>query len=184
VSCARSYFLTTDRLGFSEWNEVDSSLAMALWGDPKVSFFIGGPFAPDEVRARLRREIEMMVAYRVQYWPVFLLQTDTFLGCAGLRPYRSDDRVFEMGVHLLPDFWGRGLGQEAARAVIEFGFERLGAKSLFAGHHPENVASKRLLETLGFRFAYEEFYPPTGLNHPSYLLMNPSGGDTQESADV
>lgn len=184
MSCARSYFLTTDRLGFSEWNEVDSSLAVALWGDPEVTFFIGGPFTPEEIQARLRLEIEMMAACKVQYWPVFLLQTEKFVGCAGLRPYRGDDRIFEMGVHLLPDFWRQGLGQEAARAVVEFGFERLGASRLFAGHHPENVASKRLLERLGFRFAYEEFYTPTGLNHPSYLLMNPSDEASKGSAGV
>jgi [ribosomal protein S5]-alanine N-acetyltransferase len=180
VSCDRSYFLKTERLGFSEWSESDSSLAEMLWGDSKVSFFIGGPFTSDEARTRLKREIEMMIAHKVQYWPVFLLREDKFVGCAGLRSYRNDERVFEMGVHLLPGCWGQGFGQEAARAVIEFGFERFGAKSLFAGHHPANVASRRLLERLGFRFTHEEFYPPTGLNHPSYRLLNP--GDTTVSA--
>jgi ribosomal-protein-alanine N-acetyltransferase len=176
VGCARSYFLTTDRLGFSQWNESDSSLAMMLWGDPKVSLFIGGPFTEDEVRARLRREIELMAAHQIQYWPVFSLLEKKFAGCAGLRPHGDTESVLEMGVHLLPGCWGQGFGREAARAVIEFGFERLGAKSLFAGHHPSNVASRRLLEGLGFRFTHEEFYEPTGLYHPSYLLMNP--GDT------
>ena len=173
MSCVRSYFLKTERLGFSEWNESDSSLAEMLWGDSKVSFFIGGPFTAEEASWRLRREIEMRIAHKVQYWPVFLLQENKFAGCAGLRPYKNDERVFEMGVHLLPGCWGQGFGQEAARAVIKFGFERLGAKSLFAGHHPANVASRRLLERLGFRFTHEEFYAPTGLNHPSYRLMNP-----------
>ena len=177
MGCARSYFLTTDRLGFGQWNESDSSLAVTLWGDPNVSLFIGGPFTADEVSARLRREIEMMVSYEVQYWPVFFLQENKFAGCAGLRPYGDTECVFEIGVHLLPSCWGQDLGREAARAVIQFGFEKLGAKGLFAGHHPSNVASRRLLEGLGFRFTYEEFYAPTGLYHPSYLLMKP-GDDT------
>jgi [ribosomal protein S5]-alanine N-acetyltransferase len=42
-------------------------------------------------------------------------------------------------------------------------------KRLFAGHHRENAAARRLLEKLGFRFSHEEFDPPTGLLHPSYL---------------
>jgi ribosomal-protein-alanine N-acetyltransferase len=108
----------------------------------------------------------MMIAHKVQYWPMFSLQENKFVGCAGLRPYKNDERLFEMGVHLLPGCWGQGFGQEAARAVIKVGFERLAAKSLF-------VASRRLLERLGFRFTHEEFYAPTGLNHPSYRLMNP-----------
>jgi len=44
---------------------------------------------------------------------------------------------------------------------------------LFAGHHPENHASRRILSKLGFRLTHEEFYPPTGLLHPSYLLPRP-----------
>ena len=78
-----------------------------------------------------------------------------------------------MGVHLRPEYWGQGLAQEAGRAVINLAFETLAVKSLFAGHHPENTASRRLIEKLGFHFTHEEFYPPTGLNHPSYLLANP-----------
>ena len=61
---------------------------------------------------------------------------------------------------------------EAGLAIIAFAFETLGAQALFAGHHPANTASQKVLEKLGFGFAYEEFYPPTGLRHPSYLLAN------------
>jgi ribosomal-protein-alanine N-acetyltransferase len=74
VSTSRTYFMTTDRLGFSHWSEEDLALAMTLWGDPRVSAFIGGPFAQEKVSGRLTRQIEMSLAHKVQYWPVFLLQ--------------------------------------------------------------------------------------------------------------
>ncbi len=138
-----------------------------------MASMIGGPFTPDEVKARLRREIQSMIAHKVQYWPIFLLRNHDLAGCAGLRPYKLQEQVFEMGVHLRPDNWGQGLAQEAGRAVIAFAFESLGVKALFAGHHPANAGSRKLIEKLGFRFTHEEFYPPTGLNHPSYLLTNP-----------
>jgi [ribosomal protein S5]-alanine N-acetyltransferase len=173
VSRSRDYFMTTDRLGFSHWRQDDLPLATNLWANPRVSSLIGGPFTPEEVSARLKREIECMVANQVQYWPIFLLWNDQFAGCAGLRPYKLDERVFEMGVHLRTENWGQGLAQEAGRAVIGFAFETLGVKGLFAGHHPANDASRRLIEKLGFHFTHEEFYAPTGLNHPSYLLANP-----------
>ena len=45
----------------------------------------------------------------------------------------------------------------------------LNAKGLFAGHNPKNVASRKiLLEKLGFAYVGDVFYPPTGMNHPSY----------------
>jgi len=111
-----------------------------------------------------------MSAYNVQYWPIFLLDSGAHAGCAGIRPYRAEDRTYELGFHLRRACWGRGLAEEAARAVITFAFQKAGVKALFAGHHPRNAASRRVLEKLGFRFTHEEFYPPTGLKHPSYLL--------------
>jgi [ribosomal protein S5]-alanine N-acetyltransferase len=173
VNSSHVYFMKTDRLGFGNWREDDLPLALHLWGDPKVSSLIGGPFTQDEVRARLNREIESMTAYAVQYWPIFLPQNSELAGCAGLRPYKYGEQIFEMGVHLRPENWGLGLAQEAGRAVIAFAFETLGVKALFAGHHPANAASRRLIEKLGFRFTHEELYPPTGLKHPSYMLTNP-----------
>lgn len=173
------YFLTTARLGFRCWSIDDLPLALALWGDPQVTRFIGGPFSAAEVEAKLRAEIASMSAHHVQYWPLFLLRSGEHVGCAGLRPYRLEDRVYELGFHLLPAYWGRGLAVEAGRAITAFAFEVLGANALFAGHHPENPASRTVLERLGFSFTHHEFYPPTGLMHPSYLLSKP-GETTQE----
>jgi ribosomal-protein-alanine N-acetyltransferase len=167
---SRAYFLTTDRLGFSHWSPDDWSLAQALWGDAQVTSLIGGPFTTEQVEQRLNSEIASMNAHHVQYWPIFLVESDQHAGCAGLRPYRLDQRLYELGFHLRPEHWGRGLAQEAGRAVIAYAFEKLGAEALFAGHHPANSASRRVLTKLGFQFTHEEFYPPTGLQHPSYLL--------------
>ena len=35
-----------------------------------------------------------------------------------------------------------------------------------------NIASVQLLKKLGFTYAHDEFYPPTGLYHPSYLMTD------------
>ncbi len=82
-------------------------------------------------------------------------------------------RIHELGVHLRPAWWRRGLAAEAASAVIRCAFSRFGAAALFAGHHPDNLASKRLVERLGFRYTHDEYYAPTGLHHPSYILSRP-----------
>jgi RimJ/RimL family protein N-acetyltransferase len=79
-------------------------------------------------------------------------------------------RQLELGFHLRPEHWGKGLATEAARAAIAFAFDRLRSEELFAGHHPANAASARTLRKLGFRYSHDELYPPTGLRHPSYVL--------------
>jgi RimJ/RimL family protein N-acetyltransferase len=169
-----TFFLCSRRLGFRRWCATDTAHAQSLWGDAEVTRFFGGPFPTPEIEARLAREIAQQANHGVQYWPIFLLENQEFVGCCGLRPYPSTDfaeTVYELGFHLRTQFWGRGLAMEAARAVIDHAFDALSATSLFAGHHPDNAASARLLEKLGFRYDRHEFYAPTGREHPSYLLL-------------
>ena len=170
VQRSDSYFLKTAHLGFRRWSIDDLPLALALWCDFEVTRFVGGSFSQEAIKDRLDREIISMSAHSVQYWPIFLLSTGEHVGCAGLRPYNPAGQVYELGVHLRPAFWGQGFAVEAGHAIISFAFETLGAKALFAGHHPANSSSRRVLEKLGFRFTHNEFYAPTGLDHPSYLL--------------
>jgi len=170
MSGAREYFLKTERLGFSCWTSEDFPLAQGLWGDPEVARFLGGPFTDQQIHQRLERHMALLRDYNVQYWPIFLRETGDHVGCGGLQPYRIDEGIYELGFHLHRAYWGRGLAEEAARAVIGYAFESLGLETLFAGRHPENAASRRVLEKLGFQYAGEDVYPPSGMLEPTYFL--------------
>lgn len=170
---SRNYFLKTERIGFSRWEPTDAALAKSLWGDPRVTRFIcaGGIFSDNDILERLKLEIAQEQTSRVQYWPIFELTSGELIGCCGLRPRAGTE--YEIGFHLRPAFWGRGYAGEAARAVIHDAFTARGVSALFAGHHPENAASRKLLKSLGFVYIGDQFYGPTGLYHPSYELKNP-----------
>ena len=163
------YFLTSARLGFRRWAPGDLEIAVGLWGDPEVTKLLDsrGRLSRQQVRDRLAREIATQRTHEVQYWPIFLLTTGEHVGCCGLRPARG---MLEIGFHVRYCHWRRGYASEAAARVIAHAFESLGAKALFAGHHPENGASRDLLRKLGFRHTHDESYEPTGLEHPSYRL--------------
>jgi [ribosomal protein S5]-alanine N-acetyltransferase len=171
---SRHYFLKSARLGFSHWSAEDLPLATALWGNHEVTRYFGGPFSQEKINERLAREIALMSAHGVQYWPVFLLAGGAHVGCAGLQPYKLDEKIYELGVHLLPSYWGQCFAVEASKAIIAFAFGSLGATSLFAGHHPENNASRGVLKKLGFQYQGEAFYAPTGQLEPTYLLSPPA----------
>ena len=164
------YFLQSERLGFRIWTSADIALALGLWGDADVTALIGGPFSEAQVRDRLTVEIERQQQFDIQYWPIFLLTDGRHVGCCGLRPYHDAQKTYEIGFHIRKDCWGYGYGFEAAQAVIGYAFDQLDAISLFAGHNPANEASRRLLVKLGFQYTHNEYYAPTGLMHPSYLL--------------
>jgi RimJ/RimL family protein N-acetyltransferase len=167
-----NYFLQTQRLRFRPWTEADLDLAIGLWGDAEVTKLIGGPFSKGQIQERLTREISNFKAYGVQYWPIFLLSSNEHVGCCGLRPYKLDQKMYEIGFHLNRAHQRRGYAVEAAQAVVEYAFDALGARALFAGHHPANEPSRRVLEKLGFAYTQDEFYPPTQMNHLSYLLSS------------
>jgi RimJ/RimL family protein N-acetyltransferase len=167
-----AYFLETDRLGFRTWRKEDLGLAMALWGDPEVTKFFDnrGKLDESQVKERLLREIKNQETYGMQYWPIFAKRKGKHIGAAGLRPKRIKLRQYEIGFHIRSGLWRQGYGREAARAVIHHAFRQLRVSSLFAGHNPQNLASAALLKKLYFEYSHDEYYEPTGLMHPSYIL--------------
>src|SRR5204863_1699390 len=94
----------------------------------------------------------------------------------GLRPwvYTSSEADFEVGFHVVKRCWGKGFGTQAALAALEYAWEDLQLSKVYAGHHPDNRASERILKKLGFEFIENVFYKPTGLMHPSYVCIAPT----------
>jgi ribosomal-protein-alanine N-acetyltransferase len=169
------YFLQSPRLGFRCWRDNDLELANNLWGDPAVTRYISARgYTPREVQARLQRELEAARAHGIQYWPIFLLATGEHIGCCGLRAREGDPETPELGVHVASRHWRQGYAFESASRVIEYAFSSPEIEAIFAGHNPANLASQGLLTRLGFVYTHDEFYAPTGLKHPSYILNKPS----------
>lgn len=76
------------------------------------------------------------------------------VGFSGLK-YLDDLHEVDIGYRFLPECWGKGYATESALMLmrqcnIEFGLRRIVGLV-----HPENVASKRVLEKLGLRFERE-----------------------------
>lgn len=49
----------------------------------------------------------------MQYWPIFLRETDEHVGCCGLRPYDLSKGIYETGFHI------RNPKNEASRILLE-----------------------------------------------------------------
>lgn len=73
------------------------------------------------------------------------------IGGAGLRLIDMDNLTGEIGYTLHPDFWGHGLAVEAARALLDAGFNELGLQRIVAICDQRNKLSARVMERLGMR---------------------------------
>ncbi|WP_172979778.1 GNAT family N-acetyltransferase [Agromyces agglutinans] len=77
--------------------------------------------------------------------------TDRIVGDLMLRVASTEHAQFEVGWVVHPDFQGRGLAAEAARAVLDLAFGRIRAHRVQANLDTRNEASARLCERLGMR---------------------------------
>lgn len=59
----------------------------------------------------------------------------------------------ELGYWLGVPFWGCGYATEAAQALVDYAFGKLGYEVLTAGARVSNPASRRVLEKCGFQWA-------------------------------
>lgn len=75
---------------------------------------------------------------------------DTLCGGVGLRIEREHSRA-ELGYWIGLPYWGNGYATEAAKALVQYGFEILGLHRIFACHFARNSASARVLLKVGMR---------------------------------
>ena len=100
---------------------------------------------PYESPAQTRKLVSAMVAAVSDESDDFVIEHNgRVIGKAGCW------RLGEIGYILHPDFWGKGLAQEALSAVIPHNFEHLPIDRLLADVDPRNEASLKLLNRFGF----------------------------------
>ena len=66
--------------------------------------------------------------------------------------FLNDNLGIDFGYRFCKKTWGRGIGTEAAEAVMKYGLTDLAMNSIVAGVLPENIASEKILIKLGFSY--------------------------------
>ena len=113
-------------------------------------------------RAEAKSWIEMIssrwAADKIGFCAVIEKQSQRFAGWCGLWRLKETGET-EIGYALLPEFWGRGYAAEAARAFLRYAFDELGRERVVAVAHPDNAASRGVMERVGMRYDYTgKFY--------------------------
>ena len=134
--------LHTPRLILRSARPDDLEAMHAVLSDPRATRWWSTP--PHETLDQTRAWLDAMIANGPDHLDFVVELDGRVIGKAGF--YVMPD----VGYILNPDCWGQGLAGEAVGAVIDHVFSTRDVDTLTADVDPENVASIRLLERLGF----------------------------------
>lgn len=165
--------LETDHLLLRPFQAEDAAVLDAINRKPGVLAYFPSPNPP------ALEKVERFVAYQQKHWDTYGYgnwalvpkETGSFGGWVGLQ-YLAETQETEVGYLLDPALWGRGYATEAARASLQFGFERFAFPEIIALVHPDNAASLRVASKCGLQVVERKVY--WGLELVRHVMKNPA----------
>lgn len=149
--------LTTARLTMRPHARSDFDDLVAMWADPVVTRHIGGqPFAAEDTWTRLLRYTGVWALAGHGAWAVRETATGRYVGDVGFVNFqRTLDPPFgdtpEGAWATLPWAHGKGYAREALDAALGWIDSVYGAPRTVCMINPDNIASIRLAERVGYR---------------------------------
>jgi RimJ/RimL family protein N-acetyltransferase len=151
--------VTTARLTLRPLRENDIDAFHRILGEPDVLRYF--PKSTPPTREQVGEVIAAQQRHWAErgygWWAVIPRDSDRFMGWCGLQ-YLPDTDEVEVACLLGPEHWGRGYAIEGGAAALEYGFRELGVETIVAIVHPQNLRSRRAVETLGLAFTHEAVY--------------------------
>jgi RimJ/RimL family protein N-acetyltransferase len=147
----------------------DVEEAFGWFSDPEVMRFIpnGADRTLEQAAARIARYLDHEARYGFSKWIILDGESEAAIGDAGFFHLPNSDRV-ELGYRLGRAWWNRGLATEVAAKWVEVARAWYGFEKIYCFALPENVASIRVMQKIGFRYSHQErLY---GADAPLYSL--------------
>jgi [ribosomal protein S5]-alanine N-acetyltransferase len=150
--------IETERLELRPFTMDDLDALALIYRDPEVrKYFPEGALTYEQTREELEWIIDVYYGrYGFGLWATTHKQTSELIGRCGLLPWTIDGRSeVEVAYLLAKAYWGQGLGTEAARAILAYGFEQLHLSRLICLIDPANEASVNVAVKMGMCFERE-----------------------------
>jgi ribosomal-protein-alanine N-acetyltransferase len=130
----------------------DGAAYYKLRSSPEIMRYLQRPLVPsiEEATAQIVGQMEDEAAGKMIVWAIADLD-DKFIGIAGYWRMQLEHQRAEIGYMLDLSYHGRGLATEAVAALVNYGFTVMKLHKIEADIDPDNLASARLLERLGFQ---------------------------------
>jgi RimJ/RimL family protein N-acetyltransferase len=164
--------LRTARLILRNWEDRDRTLFHRINSDDRVMEFFPmrrSRIESDEMMDRLASAIDKK---GFGLAAVEIAATGDVAGFAGLNITTGvpvvEDGAIEIGWRLAPDFWGKGIASEAARAWRDFGFDALGLHRIISFAVAGNRRSTMVMQRIGMKQQ-----PELSFDHPKVPGTHP-----------
>ena len=125
----------------------------------------------EKVERFIAGQLEHWKTYGYGNWGILPVGESKIIGWAGLQ-FLPELHETEVGYLLDKPFWGKGYATEAARASLQSGFDHFAFSRLIALVHPENIASRHVLEKCGM--TYVDTISLWGLDLTRHIVDKPS----------
>jgi RimJ/RimL family protein N-acetyltransferase len=178
--------IETARLKLRRWLPDDRRPFAQLNADARVMEYFPQPLTRTESDTMVQRVEAHFEQHGFGLWALEVPGTTAFAGFVGLMVPRFEAHFtpcVEIGWRLAFEHWGRGYAPEAARAVLRFGFERVGLDEIVSFTATANLRSRRVMEKIGMTHdtAGDFDHPalPTGHALQRHVLYRIRPGETQ-----
>lgn len=146
-------FLSTIRLELRPLALSDVNEIFAIRSDLEMIKYLDRPPQKelDEASQFIEKIINGIQLNRWIYWAISLKGENKLIGTICIWNISVEDSKAEVGFELLPPYQGKGIIQEALKAVVDYGFNVIGLKSLEGEVDPGNIKSIKVMEKAGFK---------------------------------
>jgi ribosomal-protein-alanine N-acetyltransferase len=145
--------LETEHLLFRPLTFSDLDAMTALYADPEVMRFLGGPRKRDEVQHVLHGYIREYQTYGHSFFATIQKSDQQFIGHCGLLHQEVEGNIeIELAYVLAPPYWQQGLALEGTRALKNYGLQQLGFPRLISLIPPGNRASIHIAQKIGMQY--------------------------------
>jgi RimJ/RimL family protein N-acetyltransferase len=149
-----AYPIRTTRLLLRPHVEGDLDDLVPFHSDPEVTRYIPWPVRNrDETRIALAAKLDKGIVAVEGDWLILAVvhaAENRVIGEVLLKRVSDSEGVGELGYVIAPSHQGHGFASEAARAMLELAFAEFGLSRVVARIDEPNVASRRMIASLGF----------------------------------
>jgi ribosomal-protein-alanine N-acetyltransferase len=85
------------------------------------------------------------------WWAICSVDNKTFYGAGGLNDIDEKENKAEIGLWLLPDFWGKGIMKEVLPLISDYGFNKLKLNRIEGFVETDNLNCKTAMSKLDFQ---------------------------------